>query len=239
MAGESPSIEMGEFERALALLSKNLFPLSFSRRGLGGEDLVVDQIRSFIAIELPDELKRELGELEARLKSGKQPWVKWVDPNSIHLTLKFLGNININSTEEITKAMEEAAREIAPFQLEVKGVGVFPNLKRVQVVWVGLGGEIDKLSQLQQRLESNLERLGFAPETRKFTAHLTLARVRNQASLEERQRFGQLIAGNKFEAGTIKVDAINLMRSQLTREGAIYSRISSVRLKKPLSTATA
>ena len=190
----------------------------------------MEQIRAFIAIELPDAVKRELGQLEAQLKSGKQSWVKWVDPNSIHLTLKFLGNITSNSIGEITRAIEEAARGIPPFQLEVKGVGVFPNLKRVQVVWVGLSGEIDKLSQLQQRLESTLEHLGFAPEARKFTPHLTLARVRNQATGEERQRFGQLIAGTSFEAGIIKVEAINLMRSQLTREGAIYSRISSVRL---------
>jgi len=190
----------------------------------------MEQIRAFIAIELPDAVKRELGQLEAQLKSGKQSWVKWVDPNSIHLTLKFLGNITSNSIVEITRAIEEAARGIPPFQLEVKGVGVFPNLKRVQVVWVGLSGEVDKLSQLQQRLESTLEHLGFAPERRKFTPHLTVARVRDQASGEERQRFGQLIAGTSFDGGTIKVEAINLMRSQLTREGAIYSRISSVRL---------
>jgi 2'-5' RNA ligase len=106
-------------------------------------------------------------------------------------------------------------------------------MRRVQVAWVGISGEVDKLSQLQQHLESNLARLGFAPERRPFTPHLTLARLRNQASLDERQSFGQLIATTKFEAVyTIKVDAINLMRSQLTREGAIYSRISSVGLNK-------
>ncbi len=190
----------------------------------------MEQIRSFIAIELPDELRLELSQLEARLKSDKQPWVKWVDPQSIHLTLKFLGNIAIDRTGEITKAIEEAAQGIPPFHLEVKDMGVFPNLKRAQVAWVGISGEVAKLGQLQQRIESNLARLGFATESRPFTSHLTLARLRNQASLDERQRFGQLIAGSRFEAATIKVDAISLMRSQLTREGAIYNRISSVRL---------
>ncbi|MFC2056085.1 RNA 2',3'-cyclic phosphodiesterase [Chloroflexota bacterium] len=191
----------------------------------------MEQIRSFVSIELPDELKLGLAQLEAQLKSGKQAWVKWVDPNSIHLTLKFLGNIAIDRTGEITRAMEEAARGIPPFHLEVKDLGVFPNLKRVQVAWVGLSGEVDKISQLQQRLESNLERLGFAPESRAFTPHLTLARLHHRASLDERQRFGQLIADTSFEAGTIKVDAISLMRSQLTRGGAIYSRLSLVGLK--------
>jgi len=197
----------------------------------------MEQVRSFIAIELPDELKLGLAQLEAQLKMSQQPWVKWVDPYSIHLTLKFLGGIAVDRISKITRAMEEAIQGIPPFHLEVKDLGVFPSWKRVQVAWVGISGEVDKLSQLQQHLESNLARLGFAPESRPFTPHLTLARLRNRASLDERQRFGQLIATTRFEAAyAIKVDAINLMRSQLTREGAIYSQISSVKLKKPLST---
>jgi len=198
----------------------------------------MEQVRSFIAIELPDELKLGLAQLETQLKMSKQPWVKWVDPYSIHLTLKFLGSIAVDRISEITSAMEEAIQGISPFHLEVKDLGVFPNLRRVQVIWVGLSGEVDKLSQLQQYLESNLTRLGFAPERRPFTPHLTLARLRNRASLDERQSVGQLIATTRFETTyTIKVDAISLMRSQLTREGAIYSRISSVELKKLLSRA--
>jgi len=192
----------------------------------------MEQVRSFIAIELPDELKLGLAQLEAQLKMSKQPWVKWVDPYSIHLTLKFLGSIAADRISEITGAMEAAVQGISPFHLEVKDLGVFPSLRRVQVAWVGISGEVDKLSQLQQHLESNLARLGFASESRPFTPHLTLARLRDRASLDERQSLGQLIASTKFEAAyTIKVDAINLMRSQLTREGAIYSRISSVGLK--------
>ena len=191
----------------------------------------MEQIRSFIAIELPDELKLKLGRLETQLKSGKPPGVKWVDPGSIHLTLKFLGSIALERTGEIASAMEEAARTVSPFHLEVKGLGVFPDLKQVRIAWVGISGEADKLAQLQQCIVSNLARLGFAPESRPFTSHLTLARLRDQASLDERQRFEQLIAGARFEAGVINVDAISLMKSQLTKEGAIYSRISSVRLK--------
>jgi len=192
----------------------------------------MEQVRSFIAIELPDELKQGLTQLQDRLKSGKQSWVKWVDPYSIHLTLKFLGNIDVDRISAITKAIETAVQGTSPFYLEVKDLGAFPNLKRVQVVWVGVSGEVEKLGHLQQRIESNLAPLGFTAESRPFTPHLTLARLRNQAPLDERQRFGQIIASTKFEAAyTIKVAAINLMRSQLTREGAIYSRISSAVLK--------
>ena len=197
----------------------------------------MEQIRSFIAIELPAELRLELTQLEAQLKSGKQSGVKWVDPDGIHLTLKFLGNIAVDMVESITRAMEEAVRGISPFQLKVKELGVFPNFKRVQVAWVGMTGEVDKLAQLQKRIESNLTPLGFVPESRPFAPHLTLARLRAQASLDERQRFGQLVANTTFEAAhTIEVDAISLMKSQLTREGAIYNQINSIRLEKPLST---
>jgi len=200
----------------------------------------MEQVRCFIAIELPDELKAGLNQLQSRLKVGEQAGVKWVDPYSIHLTLKFLGSVAVDRIDEITGAIEEATHGMSPFHLEVRELGVFPNLKRVQVAWVGVKGEVDKLGQLQQRIESNLARLGFAPESRPFTPHLTLARIRDRALPDERQRFGQLIASTRFEAAfTIEVDTINLMKSQLTREGAIYSRISSIGLKKPLSTTPA
>ena len=158
--------------------------------------------------------------------------MKWVDPYNIHLTLKFLGNIGLDRIDDITKTMETSALGVAPFQLEVKGLGVFPNLKRAQIAWVGVDGEVDRLKQLQQRIESNLATLGFAPESREFTPHLTLARLRDRVSPDERQGFGQLIARTRFEtAYGFNVDSINLMQSQLTREGAIYSRIRAVKLK--------
>jgi len=193
----------------------------------------MEQVRSFVAIELPDELKAELVQLQTQLKIGKQSSVKWVNPHSIHLTLKFLGSIAVDRIGEITGAIEAAARGMSPFCLEVKELGAFPNLRRVQVVWVGISGEVHKLSQLQQYLESNLARLGFAPESRQFTPHLTLARFRERTSLDERQSLGQLIARTSFaSAVAIEVNAISLMKSQLTREGAIYSRIGSVEMKR-------
>jgi len=193
---------------------------------------VIEQIRSFIAIELPDELKAELARLQDKLKSGRISGAKWVDPYSIHLTLKFLGNIVEETVGKVTEAMEAAAEGASPFSLEVKELGVFPNLNRVQVVWVGVVGEVDKLAKLQQSIDSNLTSLGFAPESRPFTPHLTLARMRNEASLTERQKWGQLVAKTSFETSyTFEVNSVNLMRSQLTPQGAIYSRIGSVALK--------
>ena len=192
----------------------------------------MEQIRSFIAIELPGELKSGLSQLQAQLKAAGHAPVKWVDPYSSHLTLKFLGNIAADRVDEITRVMEAAAREISPFRLEVGGLGAFPNLRRVQVVWVGVGGEVEQLGQLQRSIESGLAPLGFAPESREFRPHLTIARLRERASLDEQQSFGQLIGSTGFETVyRFGVDSVNLMRSQLTREGAIYTRISSARLK--------
>ena len=195
----------------------------------------MEQIRSFIAIELPKELKQELAQLETQLKVDRQPWVKWVRPDSIHLTLKFLGNIAVDTTVAITRAIEASVRGIKPFHLKVKELGVFPNLKRVQVAWVGISGEIDELTRLQKCLESNLTPLGFTPESRPFTPHLTLARLSERASPDERQDFGRLIASTNFEAGDIEVREISLMKSQLTRAEAIYTRISQVELVREQS----
>ena len=190
----------------------------------------MEQIRSFIAIELPGDLKSLLDRLEAQLKADKQPWVKWVSPGSIHLTLKFLGSVPIDKPIEITGAIEEAARGISPIYLKVEGLGVFPNPRMVRVAWVGVSGEVEKLKRLQGHIDTRLSRLGFAPESRPFTPHLTLARLSSRASPDERSRFGQLIAGTKFAACPVEVDGVSLMKSRLSREGAIYSRISLTKL---------
>jgi 2'-5' RNA ligase len=192
----------------------------------------MEEIRSFVAIELPDEVRQGLGRLVTRLKLRQPDGVKWVDPTGIHLTLNFLGNIDPGRISEITEAMTEAARGISPFPLELKELGSFPDLNRIRVVWVGIGGEVEKLLRLQQGLETNLEILGFPPEERAFSPHLTLGRVREQASTQERQELGKIITSIKVE--TLKpftVNGICLIRSQLAREGAIYSRIGAVELK--------
>ena len=193
----------------------------------------MEQVRSFVAVELPEGLKEELLTLNERLKSGGHRGVRWIDPRGIHLTLKFLGDVDVDRLDDITSAIKEAASGFSPFSLKVSGLGVFPNPRRVRVAWVGISGEIDKLQQLHQRVESSLAGIGFPAESRQFTPHLTLARVRDQVSPDERQSFGYSIESTDFKARhNIMVDTVFLMRSQLTRQGAIYSRLSSVGLGK-------
>lgn len=190
-----------------------------------------EQIRSFIAIELPEEAKEGLARLRKELERDEHRFVKWVDPGGIHLTLKFLGNIPSKRVAEITKAMEEAAGVISPFYMEISGLGAFPSLRQVRVFWVGINGEMDKLSQLQQNIDSALAVLGFAKEERSFMPHLTLARIREGASPPERRSFGELVGSTIFEDKyPVAVEAVRLMRSQLTPTGAIYTCLSVVRL---------
>jgi 2'-5' RNA ligase len=195
----------------------------------------MEEIRSFIAIELPREIKLAIARLQNRLKSEGVGQVKWVDLENTHLTLKFLGNIAASLTGRITTALEEACRGIHPFVLELSEPGVFPNERRVRVVWVGLKGDVAKLEQLQKHVDTALAPLGFKAEARPFTPHLTLARVREQATPDEKQALGQLVTCTApADGGSLNVDAVHLMRSQLTHEGPIYSRISSVTLKGPV-----
>jgi 2'-5' RNA ligase len=192
----------------------------------------MEKIRSFIAVELPDELKRALAELQDNFKSAGNLPLRLVAPGNIHVTLEFLGDVDINITGNITNALEAAIQGTTPFNIEASGLGVFPNMNRIQILWVGLTGDLEKLGQLQKRIEESLKPLGFPPEGRPFTPHLTLARVRDYARPDERRKLGELISATRFE-GKYKIDikAINLIKSQLTPEGPIYTKISTVTLK--------
>jgi 2'-5' RNA ligase len=190
-----------------------------------------EQIRSFIAIELPEEAKEGLARLRRRLERDEHKSVKWVDPKGIHLTLKFLGNISAGQVAQITAAVEEASGGISPFHLEISGLGAFPSVRQPRVLWVGVGGETDKLSRLQQGIDSALAALRFSREERPFVPHLTLARTREGASGPERRSFSELVSSTIFEDKyPFEVEAVKLMRSQLTRTGAIYACLSVVRL---------
>ena len=190
-----------------------------------------EQIRSFVAIELPEQARKGLARLRRELERDEHGFVKWVDPHGIHLTLKFLGNIPSGRVAEITEAMKKATQGISPFQLEISGLGAFPSLKQARVFWVGVSGELAKLSGLQQNIDSALAGLGFAKEERPFVPHLTLARVREGASPPERRSFGELVDSTAFEDKyPVEVEAIRLMRSQLTPAGAIYTCLSVVGL---------
>ena len=189
----------------------------------------MEQLRVFIAIELSEEITAYLARLQSELR--KEPFVKWVDPRGIHLTLKFLGNVASERVPEIARAVELACEGVAPFELSIGGPGAFPNLNAPRVVWVGAGGEVEKCAILKRRIDEEFVPLGFAAEGRAFVPHLTLGRVRESASAGERRRLGEAIKA--LEAGSrpsLLVSSVSLMRSRLTPAGALYSRLSVVDL---------
>lgn len=191
-----------------------------------------EQIRSFIAIELPEEVKAGLRRLQTELKLPEHTFVKWVAPDGIHLTLKFLGNISPQKVSEITRVMEQASQGVSPLQLEVTEVGAFPNMRQPRVLWVSIKGEVDKLVSWQQHIDNGLVPLGFSKETRPFTPHLTLARLREGCSPGDRRDFGEMVTKTPIEVSyKFNVTGLNLMKSQLLPGGAVYNRLAEVKLK--------
>lgn len=191
-----------------------------------------ETIRSFIAVELPVELVARLKDFQAGLSSSRLRFVKWVDPGSIHLTLKFLGNVDAKHIEEVKGAIEDVAALHGPFQLTTGHTGFFPGPQRARVFWLGLEGDTGELGRLQQGIDRAMAGLGFESEIRPFTAHLTLARLREECSREQRLEFSKLAQQAVFKAGPpIQVRSVALMRSRLMPQGAVYTRLAEYELK--------
>jgi 2'-5' RNA ligase len=186
-----------------------------------------EAVRSFIAVELPAELVKRLKDFQSGLSSARLQYVKWVDPGSIHLTLKFLGDVELTRLEAVKESAAAAASLSHPFQLTTGSTGFFPGLQRARVFWLGLEGDIEDLGRLQQGMDRAMSMLGFDSENRPFTAHLTLARLREGCSGAQRLEFAGLVGPAVFEHGPpMQVKAAALMRSQLTPRGAVYTRLA-------------
>lgn len=186
---------------------------------------MTETFRAFVAIDLPGSLRSSLAAAQQKLKSyGFR--VKWVRPQSIHLTLKFLGNIDEAQTDAVVGAMTQAAKGCATLVLAPSGMGVFPNARRPRVIWVGIGGQLDRLKNLQRALEAQLADLGFPRESRPFKGHLTLGRVKGKIAAPRLQ--AALADTGKFESDSFEVNQIILFKSQLQPGGAVYSQVKQV-----------
>lgn len=194
----------------------------------------MEEIRTFVAIELSAGIKNELARVQEMLR-GKiaTPHLRWVDPANVHLTLKFLGNVPVDRIEEITAVLKEACVGLSPFIMEVSGLGCFPSANNPRVVWVGVQGETDRLERLQERVEERLAVLGFKPERRPFRPHLTLGRVRKGAHVGARRLIGGIVSATSVGAlGQMEVGEISLMKSVLLPSGAQYSRLERIVLER-------
>ncbi|TLZ94723.1 MAG: RNA 2',3'-cyclic phosphodiesterase [Methanobacteriota archaeon] len=180
--------------------------------------------RGFIAVDVPR--SPALDQLAADLRRAS-PSLKVVDPAQVHLTVKFLGETEEGLVPEIVTAMREATAGVRPFEIRVRGTGAFPNLGRMNVLWVSVEGA-EPIAKVADALEGALEALGFPGEGRPWKAHVTLARVKGRSDLDGVRRILESHASDLF--GTATVDAVHLKKSLLTPQGARYSVVETVRL---------
>ncbi len=192
----------------------------------------MSQVRTFIAIKLPEPVLTEIDRLKAEL--GRQPAssaARWVATPSIHLTLKFLGEIGASRLQDVFDAVDLACAERTPFELTLGDLGCFPNARRPRVVWVGVQEPTGRLLALQRAIENELAKAGFPRERRAFKPHLTLARIRKTASRAEASLFGQIIAQAKLKNRPVFcVRAIHVIKSDLRPTGPIYTSLHEVPL---------
>jgi 2'-5' RNA ligase len=184
-------------------------------------------MRLFVAINPPDEERDRLFEATRPLREQGLP-VRWVEPESVHLTLKFLGWVRPERVDRVVEVIGEAAAKTGAFDLPVTGFGAFPSLRRPRVIWAGVEAT-PSLRCVKHDLEWMLAPLGFEREVRAFQPHLTLGRARKDAQAGDFRDFEVVIAELGYTA-TFPVETIDLMQSNLSRSGARYERIASAPL---------
>lgn len=194
-----------------------------------------DTIRSFIAIELSAQAQQALTVLQGRLKTVSPPHaVRWNATQNIHLTLHFLGDVTDAQLEPIQAAMQAAAETVSPFTLQLGGLGCFPNTSRPRIIWVGLTEQSSALTTLHGTLGQNLSAaIGFAPEQRPFSPHLTIGRVKSGIPKRHLPTLSQTLQQEQRRVGKLadlSVTEICLFQSELRPTGSVYTQLFSSRL---------
>jgi len=184
-------------------------------------------IRCFIAVNLPDEIKKTVGNVISELKKTGAD-VKWVNAGNIHLTLKFLGNTDASLIPAMTEALSKKVSLCKPFYITIAGVGCFPSEKRPRVIWIGIE-DSEILSCIKKDIDVVLSGFGFAPEERAFSPHFTIGRVRSLQKMRELMYSFEEFRKSDF--GRVEVSAIHIMKSELKPAGAEYSSLGRISLE--------
>jgi 2'-5' RNA ligase len=188
-------------------------------------------MRCFIAIDIDEQIRKALAKLQNELQGKadiKKGDAKWVNPETIHLTLKFLGEIKDEQAVDICNITRDVAGRHESFELDVESVGHFGGTS-ARVLWVGAGLDCDKLIQLQEDLEQQLDSAGWPMENRKFSGHLTLCRIRNSKAGVKLAQLAQQY--KDFKLGTVPADSLSVYQSQLKPQGPIYTVLGRYELK--------
>ncbi|UCE99483.1 MAG: RNA 2',3'-cyclic phosphodiesterase [Planctomycetota bacterium] len=188
-------------------------------------------MRVFIAIDIDEKIKKGLGDLQERLQSSadiKKGDVKWVKPENVHLTLKFLGEIKDEKVVEVCNIVENVASRHKGFELDIESVGYFGG-RSARVLWVGTGQGSDALCRLAEELEQELSLAGWPRENREFSGHLTLCRIKKPAAGVEIARASEDY--RDFKLGSVSADSVSVYQSQLKPTGPIYARLGNYKLQ--------
>jgi 2'-5' RNA ligase len=183
----------------------------------------MQRVRTFTAVEVWPEIRERAQALIQRFKDTTAR-VTWVKPDQMHLTMNFLGDVEMNEIPAVCKAVTDATAAFAPFDVEMAGVGVFPSYENPRTIWLGVTDGSDQLVALHAALEANLGELGFRVEARRFRPHLTLGRVRSLPK-GPGQLAGLIKQHAEFEAGPMMVSEVTVMSSELGRDGPRYETL--------------
>ncbi|MBC7227391.1 MAG: RNA 2',3'-cyclic phosphodiesterase [Thermoflexales bacterium] len=188
----------------------------------------METIRTFIAIALPESVIRQLAQVQRQLERQAPPEsVRWVKPEGIHLTLKFLGDTPVGRLDAIRAALAAVAAQASPCVFTVGGLGCFPNARKPRVIWVGVQAVGGELAALQRAVEAAMKPLGFPPEGRDFTPHLTLGRVRDRIPPADLSRLGALVSSADIGTlGEVHARGFALIQSVLKPSGAEYTPLA-------------
>ena len=190
-----------------------------------------DRVRSFIAIPVPAEGIQALEEAANQLDAEIGRYVRWVRPEGIHLTLKFMGDISAGMVEQVLETLPTVAARFAPISLSISGMGVFPNPRRPRVLWAGVHGDLETLSVLQRAIDEGVGKLGLPKEQHSFSPHLTLGRVRRDVPEGQLRMIGQAVAEGELPgAPPWTADTVNLMRTELDPAGSRHYLVGSASL---------
>jgi RNA 2',3'-cyclic 3'-phosphodiesterase len=191
-----------------------------------------EKVRTFVAIYPTGSIVSQLEAAQARLQIGiKKKAVRWTQPEQIHLTLQFLGNIERHRIDSFRAVLERVVSESKSFQLCAETIDCFPSSKRPRIIWAGLTGELEPLQMLKQKLDVALDELGYVPEKRKFHPHLTIGRVADLKPTNARRLAKEILKFDPAQFGEWHVHEINLMQSVLSPKGAKYHLLKSFPLK--------
>jgi 2'-5' RNA ligase len=188
-------------------------------------------IRSFIAIDLPPKIQKRLKNVSKQLQSRLESVpVRWVPVENIHLTLKFLGDVSESNLEVLKDVLQTVVSGHQTFEISVGGLGAFPKAKRPRVIWIGVEAPQD-LSAVQHGIEAETTRLGYAPEKRPFSPHLTLARISRNANSRDIRQVAEVLNSSKVGyLGVARIQAVQVYRSDLQPGGAVYSGLFTATL---------